>query len=137
MTSGRSVWWRIDIEHTLDEPFINQLFGSGFHFIRYVNKTFYGQNIWAHNDYIMLFGTNGWVGLILYLYTYFRVSNFLIRENNNKVLKYGFHAINILNATLNMLYTYFCATLAVPFMLIAMFEESDNLNPDYYFEIED
>lgn len=124
-TSGRSVWWEIDMKYFFESPILNQFFGNGFHFIRYVNTVYYGQNIWAHNDFIQLLGTNGYVGLVLYLYSYLRLSKSVRdkKKEKRRLLIIGFHAMNFLNAFLNMLYTYFCATLSVPLFLVAFFDD--------------
>lgn len=128
LTSGRSIWWAIDMEHFFDSSIVNQMFGNGFHFIRYVNINFYGQNIWAHNDFIQLLGTNGYLGFVLYLFSYFRLFSFAIKKTSidrKKLLFLGFHTMNFLNAFLNMLYTYFCSTLALVFFLILFFDDQN------------
>ncbi len=128
LTSGRTAWWKIDMEQIAASSFINQMLGNGFHFIRYVNTTIYGQNIWAHNDFIQLLGTSGFLSLLAYFYVYFRFSRFMYRKcrsSKRRVLIIAFHAMNFVNAMFNMLYTYACATFALFFFVIAFFDEEN------------
>lgn len=131
LTSGRSVWWETDMKYFFRSSIVNQIFGNGFHFIRYINTVYYGQNIWAHNDYVMLLGTTGYISLILYFVCYFRISHYVTKKSNTnrkKFLVVGFHIMNFVNAMFNMLYTYLCATFAMIFLLMVFFDD-ENFKP--------
>jgi hypothetical protein len=67
-TSGRSVFWLIDLRAFYDFGFLNKLAGNGFDYIYYVNKTFYNMEIWAHNDIINLLLSVGLIGTSVYLF---------------------------------------------------------------------
>ena len=124
LTSGRSSFWIIDLEYIFKSKPINIFLGNGFNFIRYVNINFYGQNIWAHNDFIQLLGTNGIVGLFIYLYVYFRLTSYFYKKNKRFEF-FLLHTINFSNAMLNMLYTYFTSMLSIPFLIIYILSEQD------------
>ena len=121
LTSGRSVFWKIDVTEFGKTPLINKIIGSGFNFIRATNEKYYGHAIWAHNDYINIVGCNGFLGLFFYVATYFRtISVYKTIRHNKKsdFLKLLFiNCILIFNAMFNMLYTYQCAVYSIPFLM--------------------
>ena len=65
-SSGRDIFWLIDINAYFNMNFINKILGSGFDFPYYVNETQYSMRIWAHNDFIDLLLSLGVMGVILY-----------------------------------------------------------------------
>ncbi|MGG3692575.1 O-antigen ligase family protein [Heyndrickxia ginsengihumi] len=82
VTSGRLTWWKIDIDTFLNFDFFNKLFGVGNDFVYYINKTQYGLDIWAHNDFIQLLLATGFVGLSGYviIISYLYITLFKIRK---------------------------------------------------------
>ena len=68
-SSGRTVFWLIDLQAYWNLGFINKLFGNGFDFPYFVNRTLYksSMNVWAHNDFINTLMTSGVLGIGLYL----------------------------------------------------------------------
>lgn len=116
ITSGRSVWWKIDLEHYSSEQPLNKILGCGYHYVRYINSNYYGQEIWAHNDYIQLLLTNGIFSIVLYLYVYFRfIRQAYNYSNKTKKIKYLLLFVSIItlfNAVFNMVYTYTCAVFS-------------------------
>ena len=47
--------------------------GNGFDYVYYINKTRYGLQIWAHNDFVNVLLCNGIIGIWVYFYSYFCV----------------------------------------------------------------
>ena len=131
VTSGRSVFWIIDLQQYWKSSFLNKILGNGWNFVRKVNGIFYTKSIWAHNDYINLLCCNGVLGLALYFVAYIRfykrVKSVSFCKKDTFILGFGFHFICIFIASFNMLYTYFAAALAVPIIAFAIFD--NNLLP--------
>lgn len=128
-TSGRNVFWTIDMQHIMLSNNINKIFGNGFNFIQDVNRIYYGAQIWAHNDYINILGCNGYIGLFLYFVSYFRIFKYRkkLSKRNSFFALIILHFILIFNAFFNMLYTYLSAMLATPFLVYVFFEKQKNL----------
>ncbi len=127
ITSGRSIFWKIDLQEFSKSPVAHKLFGNGFNFIRETNGRYYGKQIWAHNDYINIIGCNGYMGLLLYLISYFRIMKIGKKYFNQKKLLI-FILINfvfIFNAMFNMLYTYQSAVFSIPFILYFFYNSSN------------
>ena len=126
ITSGRSMFWLIDLEKYWESPLVNQILGNGFNFVRYVNKIYYKNAIWAHNDFINIICCNGVIGLCLYFFAYFKMVQCSISAKMSKKVRRfmlaAFHICCMGNAMFNMLYSYFAAALAVPVLLFAMMD---------------
>lgn len=65
-SSGRLIWWKIDIDSFLNATLWEKLFGRGFTFLYNLNLRLYGLKISAHNDFITLLLSTGLVGVIGY-----------------------------------------------------------------------
>lgn len=132
VTSGRSIFWVIDIKEFFHSPLLNQFLGNGFNFIRETNERLYGEAIWAHNDFINLLGCNGYIGVFLYWVTYVRaisVHNAISSKKRGTVLKLLLlHFVCVFNAMFNMLYTYQSAVFAIPFLIYFLWSEDLNIN---------
>lgn len=120
-TSGRSVFWQLNLEAFGQLPFWKQLIGNGLSFSYEVTGTQYVKSIWSHNDYIHVIISYGWLGLGLYLYCFFQITEQFRKTYLLKCLPYlGAVALCMGNAFLNGLYFYSAAMLAIPFLLYAM-----------------
>lgn len=118
ITSGRSVFWKYDIDAFMELPFYKKLLGNGFNFVYDVNLKYHKAQIYAHNDYINLLMNFGIVGLGLYLYVFVSFLNTVYKKIKiNKLLKMCFFLIYFINAMLNMVYTYTCSVLVLPLLL--------------------
>lgn len=122
LTSGRSLFWAHDIDSFFRFDLFHQVFGGGFNKIYEINMQI-GINIWAHNDFINLAVTNGYLGLLLYFAPFI----LLIRSSSclcarNKAISYcGILLLQwLINAMFNMEYTYVCAAAAMAFSFIIM-----------------
>lgn len=65
-SSGRLIWWKIDIESFLQANIWEKLFGRGFTFLYNLNERLYGLRISAHNDFLTLLLSTGLVGMLGY-----------------------------------------------------------------------
>ena len=115
-TSGRSIFWTYDIKTMIQNNPMRILFGNGVNYLFNINYAYFGNPLWAHNDFIQIFSDYGMLGLIVYL-GMFRVL-FKKTFKNIKISKLAMLmlvTIWVFNAFFNMFYTYFCATLSYPF----------------------
>ena len=121
LTSGRSRFWAHDIQRFFELPFLNQLIGAGFNRVFFFNREL-GTFIWAHNDFLNIVITNGYVGLISYLVAVY--SLFKMYKKNRSTYKTSFFILMILiwafNAFFNMVYTYTCATIALAILPLVL-----------------
>lgn len=53
-TSGRSLFWKVDLQEYARGNIFQMLFGKGFDHIYEINARYVNQKIWAHNDFIHL-----------------------------------------------------------------------------------
>lgn len=67
-TSGRSRFWKLDLEYYLDGNILELIFGRSFSSILIINKEAFDLAIGAHNDIIYLLNGAGIVGAGIYLY---------------------------------------------------------------------
>ncbi len=67
LSSGRLIWWKIDLNQFLSSNVFYKIFGHGFDYVYKINYQYYGLYIFAHNDYIMLLLSMGIIGLSFYL----------------------------------------------------------------------
>lgn len=72
MTSGRIIWWKIDIDQYMKFSNIEKLFGAGHSNVYEINEKLYGLRIWAHNDFIQVLLAIGVIGLLFYIFVLFR-----------------------------------------------------------------
>lgn len=88
VTSGRIIWWNIDIKDYMDNyNFIEKIFGRGYDYIYRLNLQKYGLEIWAHDDYIQLLLSVGLLGLsgyIAILLKFFKDITKRLKNNSNK-----------------------------------------------------
>ena len=124
VTSSRSIFWIADINAFNDLKVFNRIVGNGFNFVYDVNYQAVKSRIWAHNDFIQVLMTYGYVGLIVYIYSVYRLFKNMTRvERHSKVLLCIVFAIWLLNAFFNMFYTYFCSMLCFPILMILLTSE--------------
>ena len=127
ITSGRSTFWKIDIEEFFKTPFWNIIFGDGYNFVYNVNEELYGSPIWAHNDYINILLANGIIGLFIYFYAIYLLIKTVSRKVKfNKLYLMMFLFILFFNAFFNMLYTYVISNLLTPLLAILMLDLASN-----------
>lgn len=121
MTSNRSVFWSGELQLFKQAGIIEKLFGGGLTSSYVKNVYLTGQAIWAHNDFLEALNAHGLVGLLLYLYCFFKAYIFYKR-------KYKFTFIQMItflfcllfNAFFNGLYVYTTAMLSIPFLAYAV-----------------
>ncbi len=121
VTNGRSVFWPADIAAYQQLSLAGRLFGAGFSYVYEINREALNASIWAHNDFLNLLLGFGASGLFCYLYSlWFLVKTAL--HKGGKIAAFtgaGFFLLWFVNAFFNMVYTYTCAVLALPFLLLA------------------
>lgn len=105
-SSGRLIWWKIDIEAFADFNFFQKIFGRGFTYLYNLNLTEYGLRISAHNDFITLLISTGLFGLIGYIIIlknwFFKIIN---KDEKNKKIDVIFTIlIFIINAMISGVY---------------------------------
>ena len=66
-SSGRLIWWKIDLDIFSNLNFINQFFGMGYPYVYDINLIYYGLRISAHNDFINILISLGYFGLVAYI----------------------------------------------------------------------
>lgn len=120
VTSGRSVFWKADIEAFELQPIAKKLLGSGFNFVYEVNIKAVNSEIWAHNDFINILLNFGFLGLLLYLYGVHSMKSRMLKNclKIPNILLNLFFFIWFINAMFNMFYTYFCSMISFPFIAI-------------------
>ena len=122
LTSGRSVFFKIDWDAFLRLPAWNQIVGDGIAYVHEVNAQYYNDPIWAHNDYLNILLGNGYLGLIVYFAAFidFCHKSFAKIKEYKNFYEPMFLIACFLNASLNGLYLYTPALLAMPLMLTAV-----------------
>lgn len=115
LTSGRSVFWVKMLTAFSKQNLFHKLLGNGHNF------TMQTGGHWAHNDYIEILCTYGIVGLMFYLKSVYNIFKKILYKTNATVIVWVISIfIWAFNAFFNMFYTYLCAELALPFMLLAL-----------------
>lgn len=110
VSSGRLIWWKIDIQEFAKLSIIEQILGKGFTFVYQINEQFYGLKIGAHNDFLNILLSVGWIGLIGYiliiLNLFFKFGRQLFFKNDKSIImKLSLIAVYILwNANINGFY---------------------------------
>ena len=117
-TSGRDAFWRADMDAFGKGGMINQLFGYGFSFVYEVNESFFGNRIYAHNDFINILLTFGWAGLIPYFFAFGKCVLMFGRQMERGFI-FSILAIWLFNAVFNMTYVYMNATFGIGLLLIS------------------
>ncbi len=129
ITNGRNIFWAIDLNSYLKLGSIDKFLGKGINYVYDINYYSGHGLIWAHNDFINLLLTNGLAGLFLYLYVFYLFIKAGMAKGKDKVGKrssiirfalFFFIAIWGINAMFNMVYTYTCSVLAVPFIFYTL-----------------
>ncbi len=123
LTSGRSVFWDVDIEAYKNFDIGKLLFGNGFNYVYDVNNAARHGYIWAHNDFINLLLGFGAIGTIIYVTCIVALIVFVLYRGKCKIptaIVFLIAMIWFANAMLNMFYTYFCACASFPLLLLAV-----------------
>ena len=129
ITSGRTIFWETDMKAFFGLPIWQQFVGNGFNFVYDVNEASFAQ-IWAHNDFINILMNFGYLGLIIYFWSF----NEMIRTcwpKGNPVpffVKSLFLTAVFLNSMFNMSYTYLCAMISYPLFLCVIDRKYDMKN---------
>lgn len=97
--------------------------GNGYNFIYDVNEIAIDDRIWGHNDFINILLTYGYIGVYIYLYTFISMSKHILKKGKvSKIIIYGYYFIWLFNAMFNMVYTYICATFALPYIMYSLID---------------
>ena len=121
ITNSRTIFWKADIEAFKDLNFFQRFVGNGYNFVYDVNEEAVHTRIYAHNDIINVLLTYGYIGVIIYLYVFFKYSKIVFKNSEStKIIKYGYYFIWLFNAMFNMVYTYIGATFSLPFILYSL-----------------
>lgn len=122
LTSGRSMFWVVDLQAFFKLSWWHRMVGNGLNYVFDVNWEAGHGKIWAHNDFINLLLSNGWSGAFLYLYTFLSHTHGLLKRKYKVpwVLLGVFYGIWLFNGFFNMVYTYTCTVLATPFILYSL-----------------
>lgn len=131
ITSGRTVFWKWDIEAFLALPFWQQFVGNGFNFVYDVNGANMSR-IWAHNDIINLLMNFGYIGVAIYLWSYFKLTRTYMPKGANIPfpVRAMFHGAVFINSMMNMSYTYLCAMISYPLFLCAISARYDKIEQE-------
>ena len=115
LTNSRSVFWVDQLKLFFTTPWYLQLFGNG------INFTTYHFDLWAHNDFIEIVCSYGYVGLanylVLMIYTIAKLSK---TKKRHFFIKCVCIFIWFFNAFFNFFYCYFCAMLCYPILLLIL-----------------
>ena len=65
-SSGRLVFWGMDLFAFSKLEISEKIFGAGFDYLYHYNAVNYGANIWAHNDFIHILSSIGIIGFCFY-----------------------------------------------------------------------
>lgn len=121
-SSGRSNFWVKDLDAFNKQNFKNRMFGCGFNFIRIVNGAIPGTDkdgIWAHNDFIQIVITHGYVGLLVYLINMRTMFSRILTKRIPILIAFLLVLIWFFNAMFNMYYTYICSMIALPIVMFS------------------
>ena len=126
-TSGRSVFWYYDVVNIFKSKPFELIFGHGVNWLFYLNYAYFGNPLWAHNDFIQILSDYGLLGLTIYLWALGSLTNNLLKGRHISALPVFFLLFMwFFNAFFNMFYTYFCASLSLPFFCLALRWESQS-----------
>lgn len=114
ISSARSVLWEQDLTAWYQMPVINQLLGCG------LNLTYDVSGRWGHNDLIELLCGCGLLGVVEYMCAVRKSLKVIyFKTAVPGIVKVCAVTVWLFNAFFNMHYTYFCAMLSYPFLLMA------------------
>lgn len=117
-TSGRSLFWKADMEAFFSSNLVEQLFGHGYRFVYDINQSAIYNRIWAHNDFINILLCYGFVGLVSYILMFkLMFEKCMLHFSFPKWIKIIAVFVWLFNAFFNMFYTYACASASYPFIL--------------------
>jgi len=116
ITNRRSSFWMGQMALFKESPTINKLLGNGINFTTY----YYG--FWAHNDFIEILCSYGYIGVINYIVIILMtIKHFLYNSKNNCLLIIVVTIIIwLFNASINFFFCYFCAMLCYPILLLCI-----------------
>ncbi len=107
LTNTRSIFWVRQLKMFFDTSLIHQIVGNGINFTTY----YYG--LWAHNDFIEILCSYGYIGLIYYcILMVTTIKNFLKGAQVPFLIKGICFFIWLFNAFFNFFYCYFCSMLS-------------------------
>lgn len=66
-TSGRLDYWRVDLMGFFASGPLNQVFGNSASFVYETNELAFQMPIWAHDDFVMVLCSAGYIGLFVYV----------------------------------------------------------------------
>lgn len=120
-TSGRTVFWAMDLEAFKNASIFRKIVGHGYNLVYYINKRAIDAYIYAHNDFLNVLLANGILGLFIYLQTFVRfVIRTVKRQNINFRVLILVIIIFMFNAFFNGQYNYPAATLSMIFVFSAL-----------------
>lgn len=126
-TSGRSEFWVYDLRYFFKSNIYFQLFGNGVSFIFNVNHAAIGMDIYAHNDFINILLSYGYIGLILYfIVIFYTIKSFFNNEKiQSKLFSLILFGVFFSCAFLNGFYVYLCTLLAFPLLMYCSLEKKE------------
>ena len=124
ITSGRTIFWKHDMEAFFELPIWQQFVGNGFNFVYDVNRKNFAE-IWAHNDIINILMNFGYIGALIYCWVFmFLIKTFgLSKSKISVIVKMLFLGAVFINSMFNMSYTYLCAMISYPLFLCVIEEK--------------
>lgn len=124
-TSGRSVFWAIDLKGYLEGDLFGKLFGYGHDYVYFLNKTQYNLEVWAHNDFIQSLVGGGLLTLFIYLYSMLKCIKITL-INSTSIEKICLYLYWLFPAFFNGFYNYIHYFLS--FVILVLLFESFNIN---------
>lgn len=80
-TSGRSIFWLIDLQGFWEGSLFAKIFGHGHGYTYDLNERLYNLRVWAHNDFIQLLVGGGILSLFIYVVALWRsAKNVLVKH---------------------------------------------------------
>ncbi len=120
-TSGRSDFWVKNLDAFAEQPWYNKIFGCGYNFVREQTVTEHNPDgLWAHNDFIQILLTFGYVGLFTYLALVWTLFKRLFAHKIPWLVKFLMLFIWFFNAMFNMVFTYMAAVISLYLMVMAI-----------------
>lgn len=113
-TNARSTIWEIDIREFGNSNLIQKILGQGFDYVPKINEMYYGDPIWAHNDFVQLLLSVGILGLLVYLLSILDVVAKM--KCTSFFVKFFFVIYIFLPAFMNGLYIYQHLTYSVLYL---------------------
>lgn len=126
-SSGRLIWWKIDIDAFLKFDFVHKIIGRGFTYLYNLNLMEYGLSISAHNDFLTLLiggGIFGIFGYVIILLKWF----FKDKGKNRKLLNFLAFAMIMINACISGFYgaqQYLFANIVVSLAIYVFYRDRE------------